>query len=50
MLAEVQGLSLAEVGEVLGVPEATAKTKVFRAREKMRAALAAFGPKAEGSP
>jgi RNA polymerase sigma-70 factor (ECF subfamily) len=50
VLAEVQGLSLAEVGEVLGVPEATAKTKVFRAREKMRAALAAFGPKAEGSP
>lgn len=49
VLAEVQGLSLAEVGAVLGVLEATAKTKVFRAREKMRAALAAFGPNAEGS-
>lgn len=39
ILSDVHGLSLAEIGEALGVPEATAKTKVFRAREKMRAAL-----------
>ena len=38
VLVELHGLSLAEVGEALGVPEATAKTKLFRAREKMRAA------------
>src|SRR5262245_8249524 len=40
VLAEFHGLSLAEIGDALGVPEATAKTRLFRAREKMRAALA----------
>jgi RNA polymerase sigma-70 factor (ECF subfamily) len=39
VLAELHGFSLAEVGAALEVPEATAKTKVFRAREKMRARL-----------
>jgi RNA polymerase sigma-70 factor (ECF subfamily) len=39
VLADAHGLSMAEIGQALGVPEATARTKVFRAREKMRAAL-----------
>jgi RNA polymerase sigma-70 factor, ECF subfamily len=39
LLAEVHGLSMSEVAEALDVPEATAKTRLFRAREKMRALL-----------
>lgn len=44
LLAELHGLSLAEVGEVLGIPEATAKTRVHRAREKMKEGLRAWKP------
>lgn len=40
ILGELHGLSIAEIAEALGVPENTAKTRLFRAREKMRAALA----------
>lgn len=47
VLAEWHGLSLAEVGEVLGVPEATVKTRVYRAREKMKESLRAFSPRME---
>jgi RNA polymerase sigma-70 factor, ECF subfamily len=39
VLADLHGLSIAEIAEALEVPEATAKMKIFRAREKMRAAL-----------
>lgn len=39
VLAEFHGLSLAEIAEALDVPLNTAKTRLFRAREKMRAAL-----------
>lgn len=39
VLAEMHGLSIAEIAGVLEVPENTAKTRLFRAREKMRAAL-----------
>lgn len=39
VLAELHGLSTAEIAGALGVPEATAKTRLFRAREKMRAHL-----------
>jgi RNA polymerase sigma-70 factor (ECF subfamily) len=39
VLLEIHGMSMAEIASALDVPEATAKTKVFRAREKMRAAL-----------
>jgi RNA polymerase sigma-70 factor (ECF subfamily) len=39
VLMEIHGMSIAEIASALDVPEATAKTKVFRAREKMRAAL-----------
>ena len=40
VLAELHGLSIAEIAEALEVPENTAKTRLFRAREKMRALLA----------
>jgi len=40
LLSDVHGFTLAEIGEALGIPEATAKTRVFRARQHMRDALA----------
>jgi RNA polymerase sigma-70 factor (ECF subfamily) len=39
VLAEYHGLSIAEIARAMEVPEATVKTRLFRAREKMRAAL-----------
>ena len=42
VLAEIHGFSTAEIAEALRVPEATAKTRLFRAREKMREALEAW--------
>jgi RNA polymerase sigma-70 factor (ECF subfamily) len=40
VLAEHHGLSIAEIAHAMEIPEATAKTRLFRAREKLRAALA----------
>jgi RNA polymerase sigma-70 factor (ECF subfamily) len=40
VLREVEGMSVAEIGECLNVPEATVKTRAFRARELLRARLA----------
>jgi RNA polymerase sigma-70 factor (ECF subfamily) len=42
-----EGLSVAEVATALGVPENTVKTRLFRAREALRAALR---PEREGRP
>jgi RNA polymerase sigma-70 factor (ECF subfamily) len=39
VLAELHGFTMAELARALLVPEATAKTKLFRAREKMRTRL-----------
>jgi RNA polymerase sigma-70 factor, ECF subfamily len=39
VLAEFHGLSMGEIARALDVPEATAKTRLFRAREAMREAL-----------
>ena len=39
VLAEFHGLSILEIAEALGIPENTAKTRLFRAREKMRESL-----------
>jgi RNA polymerase sigma-70 factor (ECF subfamily) len=39
VLAELHGFTLAEVARALDIPENTAKTRLFRARERMRAAL-----------
>jgi RNA polymerase sigma-70 factor (ECF subfamily) len=41
LLAELHDFTMAEVAEALGIPENTAKTRVFRAKEHMRKALAA---------
>jgi len=39
VLAEIHGLSILEIAGVLEIPENTAKTRLFRAREKMRESL-----------
>jgi RNA polymerase sigma-70 factor (ECF subfamily) len=39
LLAELHGFTMAEVAEALGIPENTAKTRVFRAKQHMREAL-----------
>ena len=42
VLAEFHAMSLQEIAEATDTPEATVKTRLFRAREKLRAALAQF--------
>lgn len=39
VLAELHDLTLAEIGATLGIPENTVKTRLFRAREQLRARL-----------
>jgi RNA polymerase sigma-70 factor (ECF subfamily) len=39
VLAELHDLEMREIGDVLGIPEATAKTRLFRARERLRELL-----------
>jgi RNA polymerase sigma-70 factor (ECF subfamily) len=39
ILAEFHGLDMKEIGHVLSIPEGTAKTRLFRARERLRALL-----------
>jgi len=39
LLHEVEGYAHAEIGALLGVPEGTARSEVFHARRKLRAAL-----------
>jgi RNA polymerase sigma-70 factor (ECF subfamily) len=39
VLAEFHGLEMAEIARVLTIPEGTAKTRLFRARERLRALL-----------
>ncbi len=40
LLAHFHGRSMAEIAELVGIPEATAKTRLFRARAKLRTLLA----------
>ena len=40
LLADVHGFTMGEIGAALSIPEATAKTRVFRARQHMRERLA----------
>jgi RNA polymerase sigma-70 factor (ECF subfamily) len=40
MLRDVEELSVEEVSAALGIPEATVRTRAFRARAQLRAALA----------
>jgi RNA polymerase sigma-70 factor, ECF subfamily len=42
VLSEFHGLSIAEIAGALGAPEGTIKTRLFRAREKLKLALAPF--------
>jgi RNA polymerase sigma-70 factor (ECF subfamily) len=42
VLAEFHGLTIAEIARVLGTPENTVKTRLFRARAHMREHLASF--------
>ncbi len=39
VLAEYHGFAMGEIAAAMNVPEATAKTRLFRARERMRALL-----------
>jgi RNA polymerase sigma-70 factor (ECF subfamily) len=39
VLCDVEERSAAEAGELLGIPEATVRTRLFHARKKLRAAL-----------
>jgi len=40
VLAEYQDMSLEEIGQALGIPENTVKTRLFRARQQLRERLA----------
>jgi RNA polymerase sigma-70 factor (ECF subfamily) len=42
VLAELHGFSMSEIAEALDVPEATAKTRLFRARQAMREKLESY--------
>ena len=42
-LAYYHGKSVAEIGEILGIPAATVKTRMFYARKKLGEALKAAG-------
>jgi RNA polymerase sigma-70 factor (ECF subfamily) len=44
VLSDVHGLSHAEIAAALEIPENTVKTRLFRAREKMRAAMGEWRP------
>ncbi len=39
LLADVHGFTMKEIAEALSIPENTAKTRVFRAREQMRESM-----------
>lgn len=44
IMHDIEGFTHEEIGEALGVAVGTSKSQLFRAREKLRAALAAFAP------
>lgn len=50
VLKEIIGFSMAEVADVLGIKEATVKTRVHRARLRLRQAVEAGLPLKEGPP
>jgi len=47
LLVDVHGFSIAEVARALSIPENTAKTRLFRARQHMRERLASDAPDGE---
>ncbi len=50
VLKEIVGLSVAEVADVLGIPAATVKTRLHRARLRLRQALESVLPQQEVAP
>lgn len=48
VMHDVEGFTHEEIGEALGVAIGTSKSQLFRAREKLRMALAAFAPRQLG--
>jgi RNA polymerase sigma-70 factor (ECF subfamily) len=44
LLAEVEGLPLEEVARVMDCPVGTVKSRIFRAKERLRAQLKDYGP------
>ena len=43
LLAEVEGLSLEEVARIMDCPVGTVKSRIFRAKERMRGLLTDYG-------
>ncbi len=50
LLVAWEGLSPTEASEVVGVPAATARTRLFRARARLRESLDPIGSRAPGDP
>jgi RNA polymerase sigma-70 factor (ECF subfamily) len=50
VLADVHGFTMGEIAEALSIPENTAKTRVFRARQHMREQLAAHRSEVPDDP
>ncbi len=50
VLKEIVGFSVAEVADILGIKEATLKTRLHRARLRLRQAVEAALPQKEGPP
>jgi DNA-directed RNA polymerase specialized sigma24 family protein len=45
LLAEVEGMPLEEVARVMACPVGTVKSRIFRAKERMRGLLRDYGEK-----
>ena len=50
VLKDIEGFKHAEIGRMLGIPEATVRTLLHRAVRKLRKELAEFRPAANGNP
>ena len=43
LLAEIEGLPLEEVAQIVGCPVGTVKSRIFRAKERLREYLSDYG-------
>ncbi|MBI4591566.1 MAG: sigma-70 family RNA polymerase sigma factor [Candidatus Rokubacteria bacterium] len=48
LLAEVEGLPLEEVAQIMGCPVGTVKSRIFRAKERLRGFLKDYGEEFKG--
>jgi len=48
LLAEVEGLPLEEVAQIMGCPVGTVKSRIFRAKERLRGVLRDYGEEFKG--